>query len=407
MLLGDQFHITYCTNIHPGESWEDTFTALRNNLPSIRQDIAEGSLLGVGLRLSDRASRELGEADKLEEFKRWLAQEQLYVFTLNGFPFGSFHGTRVKDKVHHPDWTQPERLEYTLRLFRQLSHLLPEGIDGGISTSPISYRHWFETAEEANTALSQGAQAMARVALLLHELSRDRGQDLHLDIEPEPDGLLENTAEVLRFFAEFLLPEGIPVLQRELGITVLEAAEILKKHIAVCYDVCHFALAFEKPEFVFSQLKEAGIRTGKIQVSAALKIRFSETTREQVLASLESFDEPVYLHQVTRLTDTGVATYNDLPAFKSALAKASGTDRIWNSEFRAHFHVPIFASGYETLEATQNEIIEVLEYLKHHPVANHLEVETYTWEVLPAGLKENLQKSIVRELHWLKAQLHP
>ncbi|SFR49084.1 hypothetical protein SAMN04490243_2209 [Robiginitalea myxolifaciens] len=405
MFLGDQFHITYCTNIHPGESWEDTYTALKSNLPAIRRDIAAGNPMGVGLRLSDRASRELGEADKLEEFKAWLTREQLYVFTLNGFPFGSFHGTRVKDKVHHPDWTQPERLEYTLRLFRQLSRLLPDGVDGGISTSPISYRHWFETAEEADQALTQGARAMARVALLLHELNRDHGQDLHLDIEPEPDGLLENTAEVLRFFAEFLLPEGIPLLQQELGITAKEAAEVLKKHIAVCYDVCHFALAFEKPEFVFPRLEEAGIRTGKIQVSAALKIRFPSTKRQQVLTSLESFDEPVYLHQVTHRTDTGVATFNDLPAFKSALAQASEADGIWNSEFRAHFHVPIFASGYETLEATQNEIVEVLEYLKHHPVTNHLEVETYTWEVLPAGLKENLQKSIVRELHWLKAQL--
>src|SRR5690606_28007930 len=112
-------HLTYCTNIHPGESWEDTFGELRHYLPLVREQVAGGEAMGVGLRLSDRASREL-DGGQLATFKDWLAGNNLYVFTMNGFPFGAFHHQRVKDLVHYPDWRSEERLEYTLRLFSQL-----------------------------------------------------------------------------------------------------------------------------------------------------------------------------------------------------------------------------------------------------------------------------------------------
>lgn len=397
MLVRGQFHTTYCTNVHPGADWEGTFRSLETHLGPIRSALAPDGAFGLGLRLSDQASRELGEGKELGRFRDWLQARQIYVFTMNGFPFGNFHGQPVKDQVHQPDWTTPARKEYTLRLFRQLAYLLPDGLDGGISTSPVSYKHWHPEGPARDAVLRQGARAMAEVALELARTEARTGKYLHLDIEPEPDGLLENTEDVLRFFGEFLLPQGVPLLSEQLAIDPHQARELLLRHLTLCYDICHFALAFETPSEVFPRLADAGIRTGKIQVSAALRIRPQKGDREGVLRALEAFDEPIYLHQVTARTSRGVRTWPDLPE----LLQNPGVFE----ELRAHYHVPIFTERYGLLEATQQEIVEVLDYLKQHPVCHHLEVETYTWEVLPQGLKEELSASISRELAWLQKHL--
>ena len=78
--------------------------------------MAMGEAYAIGLRLSDQAARELSEPAVLDAFRQWLADENCYVFTINGFPFGNFHGERVKEQVYVPDWTLAERLEYTLSL---------------------------------------------------------------------------------------------------------------------------------------------------------------------------------------------------------------------------------------------------------------------------------------------------
>ncbi len=397
MLIRKQFHTTYCTNIHPGQDWETTFAALEKHLESVKAAVAPDVAFGLGLRLSERASSELGEGDRLSAFKAWLDRRNIYVFTMNGFPFGNFHGERVKDEVHRPDWTTPARLEYTQRLFRQLNFLLPPGQEGGISTSPVSYRYWHKTDADRRQALRTGARQMAEVALNLVMAERQSNAYMHLDIEPEPDGLLENTADVLDFFGNYLLPEGIPILIRELGVDEATARQLLLRHITVCYDICHFALAFEEPDWAIGRMAEAGIRIGKIQVSAALRIRPRKQGRDAVLNALTDFDEPVYLHQVTTRTESGVQTWPDLPALFR--------DPPEFDELRAHFHVPVFTESYGLLEATQPEIVRVLDYLKRHPVCRHLEVETYTWDVLPKGLKKGLSEDIARELNWLKTQL--
>ena len=397
MLIRNQFHTTYCTNIHPGQDWATTFAALERHLGEVKEAVAPEGDFGLGLRLSDRASRELGEGDRLTAFKKWLDERHIYVFTMNGFPFGNFHGERVKDEVHRPDWTTPERLAYTLRLFRQLNVLLPSGQEGGISTSPVSYRYWHTTASERRQALETGARQMAEVALALVLAERQTGAYMHLDIEPEPDGLLENTQDVLDFFANYLLPEGIPILTHRLSVNQATARELLLRHITVCYDICHFALAFEEPDWAIGQMERAGIRIGKVQVSAALRIRPGRQGRDAVLDVLTDFDEPVYLHQVTARSGSGVRTWPDLPELFR--------DPPEFEELRAHFHVPVFTESYGLLEATQPEIIQVLDYLKAHPVCKHLEVETYTWDVLPQGLKQGLAGDIARELNWLKTQL--
>ena len=397
MLINGKHHVTYCTNIHPGQDWKNTFKHIEKHLPEVKREVAPKGSFGVGLRLSNKASEELGLGDRLDEFKAWLDQEDLYVFTMNGFPYGNFHGERVKDDVHSPDWTTVERLTYTKRLFDQLAVLLPDGMSGGISTSPITYRHWHDTHQSQNKAFIKGAEHFTAVAAHLYSLERRTGKYMHLDIEPEPDGLLENSEEVIRFFEQFLLPIGTAQLTSEYGIDMAEAKRLILRYITLCYDVCHFSLAYEEPAVTFRKLKEKGIAIGKIQVSAALKILYDHNNPDSVWETLARFDEPTYLHQVTERQGKGVKTYNDLPVLLQ--------ERKAFTELRAHFHVPIFLERFEALHSTQDHILKVIEILKMERISDHLEIETYTWDVLPSALKKELTASIIRELNWLKERL--
>lgn len=397
MQVKKDLHLTYCTNIHPGQNWKSTFDSIREYVPGIKERVSGNEPFGLGLRLSNKASEELELGTNMSNFQEWLTKNNVYVFTMNGFPYGNFHDERVKDMVHAPDWTTIERLTYTKRLFKQLSELLPKEMNGGISTSPITYKYWHKTQEETIGAFEVGANHMLQVARYLFELEERTGKYMHLDIEPEPDGLLENSDEVLAFFSEYLLPIGIPFFKNELGLNEFESEALIKKYITVCYDVCHFSLAYEEPTDTFTKFKEQNIVVGKIQVSAALKIVFNGTDDKTIWQELSKFNEPTYLHQVTEKIGDNVKTYNDLPV----ILEKKGVHK----ELRAHYHVPIFLEKYGSLFSTQDHIIKTINCIADNPVSQHLEIETYTWDVLPSDLKQDLTECIVREIEWLKKRL--
>jgi len=397
MQLKKNLHLTYCTNIHPGQDWKNTFESIKRHVLGIKNEVSKNQAFGLGLRLSNKASEELDMGSNLTDFKKWLNDNDLYVFTMNGFPYGNFHDERVKDLVHAPDWTTDDRLNYTKRLFRQLSELIPAGLNGGISTSPITYKYWHKTLWETKNAFEAGAKNMLEVAKQLFKIEQDTGNYLHLDIEPEPDGLLENSDEVLLFYADYLVPIGRAYFKQELGLNADEAEALIKKYITVCYDVCHFSLAYEEPTDTFAKFKANSIKVGKIQVSAALKIIFNGSNDERIWEELSQFNEPTYLHQVTEKLDGEVKTYSDLPLVLEG-------DRN-HEELRAHYHVPIFLEEYGELFSTQDHILKTIAYIKENPISEHLEVETYTWDVLPTDLKQDLSVSIIRELEWLKSHM--
>ncbi len=107
--------LTYCTNIHAGESWDEIRASLDAHVPRIKAQVAPDAPFGLGLRLSGVAAAELVGPEPLEAFKDQLARLGAYVFTLNAFPFGPFHGTRVKERVYEPDWRTGERVELHAR----------------------------------------------------------------------------------------------------------------------------------------------------------------------------------------------------------------------------------------------------------------------------------------------------
>lgn len=391
-------HLTYCSNIHPGERWDEHFKTLQENLPYIKSQLSHNAPFALGLRLANDASIELSNPERLTEFKNWLAANDIYVFTMNGFPYGGFHATRVKDDVHTPDWTTVDRTEYTKRLFHILAQLLPEGMEGGVSTSPLSYRYWWQSEEETQQAIKIATENILQVADTLIELRRTTGKTMHLDIEPEPDGILENGQEFIDWYADYFLPKGIAYLQETHNFTPEDAKEALLTHIQLCYDVCHFAVSYEDPQTIVNQLNELGIRVGKIQISSAIKIDLREN-KEAKLKAIQSFDEPVYLHQVVaKTTDGTFQKYRDLP-------DATAGDTHLHNEWRIHFHVPLFIESYGLLDSTQGDIINTLTVQKATPFTKHLEVETYTWGVLPADMQKPIGESIVRELEWVRAQL--
>lgn len=396
-------HLTYCTNIHGGEKWEDHFKLLNEHFPKIKQAVSPHNPMGLGLRLSDLASKTLLDNDKLSEFNDWLADIGGYVFTMNGFPFGDFHENVVKAHVHAPDWTTPERLHYTTRLFDILVQLLPEGMDGGISTSPLAYRHWYNDTDGNWRAMRERATAqVANVALHLVQLHRAHGKVLHLDIEPEPDGVLETGDEFIGWYIEELVPVGIKVLTSALAMTATEAEEALKRHIRLCYDVCHFALGYEDHHRMVDTLAEHGIQVGKFQISAALKAVIPSDTaaRQAVGEAFMAFDESTYLHQViARQRNGGLLRFRDLPDAQGALFDEQTT------EWRSHFHIPIFLEDLGILQSTQSDIIDVLAIHQNKRLTGHLEVETYTWGVLPEQLQVPIAESISRELQWVINQL--
>lgn len=376
-------HLSYCTNIHAGEGWHEHFAALKENVPAIKKALSPDEPFGIGLRLANAASQDL-QGETLQAFKQWLAKNDCYVFTMNGFPYGGFHRTKVKDHVHSPDWTTSGRLDYTVRLFKILSALLPAGQEGGISTSPLTYRHWHKE-EDLEKVFKTATANIVRVAEELAKIKKETGQVLHLDIEPEPDGLLETGPEFIQWYEQYLLPAG-------------NKTDLLE-HIRLCYDVCHFAVGYEDHQSVVDELERKGIKVGKIQISSALKAAMpgDHSKREAVKNSLAVFNESTYLHQVVALKKDG--TFKRYPDLPQALQEVHDSDV---KEWRSHFHVPLFVDGYGVLESTQPDIQEVLSIQQRKPFTAHLEVETYTWEVLPEQLKLPIADSIVRELQWVR-----
>ena len=393
------FNLTYCSNIHPGESWLEVFANLEKYVPNLKLRLSPTEPFGIGLRLADAAAKQLLESNDLAKFQAWLTKEDLYVFTLNGFPYGGFHRQVVKDQVYAPDWSTQERVNYTLNLTKILATLLPEGLDGGISTLPLSYKPWWQKDQASfDTVLKNSCLNIALVVVEMIRICEETGKILHIDLEPEPDGLIENTSEVIDFYQNWLLPIGGNYLSEKLNIEQHLAETKLLEHVRLCYDTCHFSVEYEQPQSVFARLESAGIKIGKVQISAAIKVKIPAEIekRSLIVERLRPFAESTYLHQVIeRRSDGTLHHYPDLitalPHLEQSLAE----------EWRTHFHVPIFIHDYQILQSTQDDIATVLHLLQTNNACSHLEIETYTWDVLPSEIKIDLLTSIQREYEWV------
>jgi sugar phosphate isomerase/epimerase len=399
MRLRSGLHLTYCTNIHPADGWDAVFATLKTFAPALKSRLSRDAPFGLGLRLSARDAAGLLSAGRLDELHAYLRDEGLYVALINGFPYGPFHGTPVKASVYAPDWRHEARVAYTTDLVRILSRLLPAGVDGGISTAPLSYKPWLAGAHGEGWDVM--TRNVVRVAEALVRAHQEHGTLMHLDIEPEPDCSIENTAETLDFFDRWLLSRGAAALAASLGTTASRARELLLEHVRICFDCCHFAVEFEDAGAALERLAAAGIRIGRVQLSSALDVALPATAGEArpVLDRLRPFADTTYLHQVVESRPEGLRHYLDLP---DAIDRgADGGPREW----RIHFHVPLFTDRYGLLGSTQQYVAGVLRHVLRSGVTTHLEIETYTWDVLPPDVKVDLLDSIAREYEWVLGEI--
>ena len=370
--------MAYCTNVHRGEGWSETFLNLQTHTLKVRQQVCPNKPYAVGLRLGNSAAQELGQETNLKNFRDWLEKENCYVSGINGFPYGAFHGQAVKESVFLPDWTDPSRIEYTQKLFDILAALNPPNQQGTVSTLPATFKKFNRSKsqiDEAQKNLLACADYLARL--------RDRtGITLQLALEPEPLGYFENTQQTIDFFDQLRGQEATPGL--------------VDSFLGVCYDTCHFALQYEDAAQSVEKLNASGAPILKYHLSSALKLNLSDGALER----LASMQEPTYLHQCI-----GKASNGDLIYFKDipdALADVHALKKL--NELRVHFHLPLHSKPIEkNFSNTTDFLQKVIEVITRQPGrARELEIETYTWEVLPVSLQSReVTEQVVEEYRWV------
>lgn len=369
--------LSYCTNVHPGRTVNEVLTGLAQFTLPIRSQF--GQPLAAGLWLAKSVIDELADDRELARCADWLTAQKIPVYTLNAFPYGDFHSDRVKEQVYLPDWTQRVRRQYTQDCAVVLAHLLPEGVDGSISTVPLG----FKTLATSPDFIAQCLDPLIDLAGFLADLHQHHNRMVRLAIEPEPLCVLETTTETIAFFAQ--------LRQRAAERKLL--AEV-QEHLGVCYDVCHQAVEFEDVAASIRSLHAAAIRINKVHISCAIEARGAGENAD-LRAALRRYIEPRYLHQTFARTGERVVSHLDLDAnLTDAPPEAFRQADVW----RVHFHVPVDAERIGPLGTTRADLIAALQVVPELPYAPHLEVETYTWEVLPGGGRTELATGFAREL---------
>jgi hypothetical protein len=370
--------LSYCTNVHPGRSLAEVRDGLTRYTLPIRSRF--GQPLAAGLWLARPVIDELLVGDQLPRFADFLRQHDLTCHTLNSFPYGDFHSDRVKEQVYLPDWTHPDRQRYTLDCARVLTAFLPDGVDGSLSTVPLG----FKALATSPDFLDRCIERLIATATGLAKLRDDTGRTIRLAIEPEPLCVLETTAETVAFFQK---------LRDRAEVT--NTLDAVRKHLGVCYDVCHQAVEFEDVAASIRQLVSAGIRINKVHISCAIETP-NPTRDPAVRETLLRYVEPRYLHQTFAVTaNGGRVCHTDLDRkLIESPSPEFATAEVW----RVHFHVPVDAERLGPLRTTRPDLQRALAVVPELPYAPHLEVETYTWEVLPHGGRTELVAGFAQEL---------
>ena len=372
------YPLSYCTNVHPCRSRNDLERIITQEARSVQEQC--GFSIGVGLWLPEVVISEVAQdATVTRSIASLLADQGLQCFSLNAFPFGDFHSERVKENVYLPDWSDIRRLDYTRLCSKFLAGVLTREDEGSVSTLPLAYKQAVQSPDFSKRAIDQLVQLSRDLDRLHHET----GKTIRLAIEPEPFCLLETTPETIHFF------EMLWDAADKAGV-----GELVRQHIGVCYDVCHQAVEFENASVAISELAAADIRINKVQISCAIEL--NKPSDEKARQALAAFAEQRYLHQTfARHSDGRVISHTDL---SQELALDPPPDWKQAEKWRVHFHVPVDADRLGPLGTTRPELIRALHALGQLPYEPHLEVETYTWPVLPGVESGDVIAGMSREL---------
>lgn len=387
--------LAYGTNVAPAEDVAGIVAALGGLWADVRRLAEPDGTLGLGLWLAEPAAAALArDAGAMREVRGVLAANGLEITTVNAFPQRAFHAPVVKDAVYRPDWTDPARLAYTSSVARAVAGIALPGADITISTLPLGFPKL-----PMQTHL-RAAGLLFAATLDLHRLREATGTTVRLALEPEPCCALETTTEAMEFFVAGVWP-FLGAVARTAGLTEDAAREIVDRHLGVCLDLCHLAVAHEDPFAARERLRGAGVPVFKVQVSAAVEVLDPADPAQR--AALAAFVEPRWLHQVGA---PGVASGVGAPArvlrdLPDALADPTfALHRPW----RVHFHVPLSAEEVGGLPTTRREVARFLSLVAGDPDPPVLEIETYTWAVVP-GAPPGLAENVAGELAWVRGAL--
>jgi hypothetical protein len=400
MNLGDGLgHLTYSTLVHPGDTWAEMWASLTTYVPRVKARVAPDRRFGVSLRLAAASAQTLiDDPAERRKLKAWLDANDMYLYTVNAFPYGAFKGQVVKEEVYEPDWSTAQRLRYTQNVAEILAECSSDDVNPSIQSPPLGFKPKV-TGPEVVEAFAANIREMAA---FLHRLRERTGRTVTLAIEPEPACFLETTAETVAFFTGVLRSDAsIRALASELQVEPGEALVILKRHVGTVYDICHQAVEFEDITASLQSLVDNDVPVFKLQEAAA--VRIPEVTAASVEA-LREYADSVYLTQTIEKRDGVLTRFLNLEdAFAAFEMDPGGSPREW----RIHFHVPVFLESLgDHFKTTRFAIEEALVFHRKTPLSAQLEIETYTWDVLPDHLKTgDIVDYVVQELEWVRGQL--
>ena len=372
------------------------WTSLNTYLPRVKARVSPDAPFGVCIRLAAPTAELLAaSAAERAKLKRFLADHDLYVYTVNAFPYGAFKGTIVKEQVYEPDWRTDARTRYTINVADILADITRADIAPSIQTAPLG----FKPNVTGPDVIASYTEHVLRVAAHLVQLEARTGRTVTLAIEPEPHCFLETTDETVAYFTGHLYTGAAAGrLAKLAAIPLSEAHVALRRHIGIVFDIGHQAVGFEHIPTSLQKLVDAGIPIFKLQEVAAMHI--PEVT-EDAVAALAQYARTVYLTQTVEKKNGRITKFlNVEDAF--AAWKTDPGPREW----RIHFHVPVFLEDLGTFRTTRFALEEALRFHKATPLSRQLEIETYTWDVLPDHLKTgDIVDYVCREIEWVKGEL--
>jgi hypothetical protein len=397
MDLGKYGHLTYSTLVHPGDTWPEMWNSLTTYVPQVKKRFCPDKPFGVSLRLSNASADVLvNSAPERAKLKAFLTDNDLYLYTVNAFPFGPFKNQVVKEQVYEPDWRGEERARYTMHVADILADVGALNVNPSIQSPPLGFKPRVTGPE----VVEAYAANIRRMAVHLHRLRERTGRTVTLAVEPEPACFLETTDETVDFFTRVLRSEqSLTALGRDLGTNAEEARTILRRHIGTVYDICHQAVEYENISVSLQKLVDNDIPVFKLQEAAAMQV---PQVTPAAVAELRKWADSVYLTQTIERKDGKLNRFLNLEDAIAAYEKDPGGEREW----RIHFHVPVFLETLgEHFKTTRFAIAEALAFHRKNPLSAQLEIETYTWDVLPAHLKTgDIVDYVTLELEWVKSQ---
>ncbi len=394
MDLGNGYgHLTYSTLVHPGDTWTEMRASLEAYVPEVKRQFCPDSPMGVSLRISNASAQELmGDPVERARLKAYLDEHDLYVYTVNAFPYGPFKGEVVKAQVYEPDWTTDARTRYTMDVARILTEITGPEVEPTIQTAPLAFRPKVD-GDEYVAAFTDN---LLRVVAFLMNLEKETGRRVKLALEPEPYCFLETIEETVEYFNAHVYTTQAALRIAELsGQPLAEVFQGVRRHLGIVFDICHQSVQFEDITADLQLLVDAAIPIYKLQAASALNVPH---VTDEIVAELKRYTGTIYLSQTTELRDGVVTRYLNLEDALAAYETDPGP-RAW----RTHFHVPVFLDDLGPFRTTRDGIDAALAFHARTPLSTHLEIETYTWDVLPDHLKTgDITEYVIRELEYVR-----